>query len=67
MKEKQTPHYVRAKEVSAHFKVGDATFWRWVKERKGFPQPFKVSERVALFDLSAIENYLRSQSAKASK
>jgi predicted DNA-binding transcriptional regulator AlpA len=67
MLDKPVPNYVRAKEVSAYFKIGDATFWRWVKEREGFPQAFKVSARVALFDLTAIENYLRDQSAKASK
>ena len=67
MLDKPIPNYVRAKEVSAYFKIGDATFWRWVKEREGFPQAFKVSERVALFDLTAIETYLRNQSAKAPK
>lgn len=61
MDKKQEPNYKRAKEIIAYFKIGDATFWRWVKERKGFPQPLKISERIALFDQVAIENYFRNQ------
>lgn len=54
--------FVRDKEASRYFQIGRSTLWLWVKTRPGFPQPHKMGERVTLFDLNEIEDFLRSQS-----
>lgn len=57
----QVPKYARAKAASAHFQVSRSTLWQWVKTRHGFPQPLKAGPKVTLFDLNAIEAYLKAQ------
>lgn len=54
--------FARDIEASKYFRIGRSTLWLWVKKRPGFPQPHKMGERVTLFDLNEIENFLRSQS-----
>jgi prophage regulatory protein len=60
----QKPVYARASRAAKHFQIGRATLWQWVKDRPGFPKPLKASSRVTLFDIAAIECYLRSQAAR---
>lgn len=52
--------YERAPEASKYFRIGRSTLWLWVKSRPGFPKPYKIGERVTVFDLDEIENFLRS-------
>lgn len=52
-------NFMRAKEASAYFRIAPSTLWNWVKTRPGFPKPFKAGARVTLFDIVAIEDYLR--------
>lgn len=52
--------FARAKGACQHFQIARSTLWLWVKTRPGFPKPLKASERVTLFDLQAIEEFLRS-------
>lgn len=52
--------YMRPKAACAHFRISRSTLWNWVNHRPGFPQPFKASARVVLFDKHEIETYLRS-------
>ena len=52
--------FARAKGACQHFQIARSTLWLWVKERPGFPKPLKAGERVTLFDLGAIEEYLRT-------
>lgn len=54
--------FARAKGACSHFQIARSTLWLWVKTRPGFPQPLKAGQKVTLFDLGAIEEYLRSQS-----
>lgn len=54
------PLYRRAKAASAHFQIAPSTLWHWVKNRPGFPQPLKAGEKVTLFDIAAIEAYLKA-------
>lgn len=37
--------------------VSPATIWRWVK-RKKFPQPFKLSNSVTVWDLAQVEAHI---------
>jgi predicted DNA-binding transcriptional regulator AlpA len=62
----QKPHYARAKATCAHFQIARATLWQWVKSRKqeGFPQPLKAGEKVTLFDINAIDAFLKAHAAK---
>lgn len=62
----QKPQYARAKATCAHFQIARSTLWQWVKSRKadGFPQPLKAGEKVTLFDINAIDAFLKAQAAK---
>ena len=55
-----TPRYARAAGAAIHFSVSKSTIWNWTKNRTGFPAPFKAGERVTLFDLGAIDAYLKN-------
>lgn len=54
------PDYRRAREASAFFGIAPSTLWNWVKTREGFPQPLKAGAKVTLFDVAAIDRYLKS-------
>ena len=58
------PHYARAKAASAHFQIARSTLWQWTKARQGFPQPLRAGEKVTLFDINAIDAFLKAQAAK---
>ena len=58
------PSYARAKTTCAHFQIARSTLWQWTKHRKGFPQPLKAGEKVTLFDLNAIDAFLKADAAK---
>ena len=58
------PHYARAKAASAHFQIARSTLWSWTKNRHGFPQPLKAGVKVTLFDINAIDAFLKSQPAE---
>lgn len=40
--------------------VSPATLWRWVKSGK-FPKPFKLGDRVTVWDALEVEAYLKAQ------
>lgn len=58
------PHYARAKVACAHFQIARSTLWQWVKTRQGFPKPLKAGEKVTLFDINAIDAFLKAQAEK---
>ncbi len=58
------PNYARAKAACAHFQIARSTLWQWTKSRQGFPQPLKAGEKVTLFDINAIDAFLKAQAAK---
>ena len=60
----QKPQYARAKAACAHFQIARSTLWQWTKSRLGFPQPLKAGEKVTLFDINAIDAFLKAQAAK---
>ncbi len=60
----QKPQYARAKTACAHFQIARSTLWAWSKGRKGFPQPLKAGAKVTLFDINAIDAFLKAQATK---
>jgi predicted DNA-binding transcriptional regulator AlpA len=61
---KLSRRFARAKATSEHFQIAKSTLWLWAKKRPGFPQPLKAGQKVTLFDLNAIEDFLISQANK---
>ncbi len=59
VKPSQLPQYMRAKGAAAYFRIAPSTLWHWVKTREGFPQPLKAGEKVTLFDVAAIDAFLK--------
>jgi predicted DNA-binding transcriptional regulator AlpA len=57
------PRYARAKTACAHFQIARSTLWQWC-HRPGFPQPLKAGQKVTLFDINAIDAFLKAQAAK---
>jgi predicted DNA-binding transcriptional regulator AlpA len=55
-----TANYARAKQAAEHFKIARSTLWLWAKEIPEFPQPIKAGRRVTLFDLDAIDAFIKS-------
>ena len=60
----QKPQYARAKTACAHFQIARSTLWQWTKTRHGFPQPLKAGQKVTLFDINAIDAFLKAQAEK---
>ena len=60
----QKPHYARAKAACAHFQIARSTLWQWCKHREGFPKPLKAGAKVTLFDINAIDAYLKAQAGQ---
>ena len=58
------PRFARAKAVCSHFQIARSTLWLWAKTRPGFPKPLKAGEKVTLFDIHAIEDYLKAEAAR---
>lgn len=62
----EPPRYARARTVCAHFQIARSTLWNWAKTRQheGFPQPLRAGPKVTLFDINAIDAFLKAQAAK---
>ena len=41
-----------------------ATIWRWVKEGR-FPQPFKLGDRVTVWDADQVASFITSEFGKS--
>ena len=59
----ENPKFARPKQAAKHFGISLSTYWGWVKNRRGFPQPIKAGPAVTLVDMPAMEAYLRAASA----
>ncbi len=63
------PIYARASDTAKHLCIGKSTLWQWCGSgpgsRPGFPKPIKAGPKVSLFDLTAIEAYLKAQAGHA--
>lgn len=45
---------VRAAEGSRMLGIGESTFWRWAKERDGFPKPRRIGPKTTVFDVAEL-------------
>ena len=57
----QKPDFKRPKQVADHLQIAVSTLWAWAASRRGFPRPIKAGPRVTLFDMNAINTFLREQ------
>ena len=53
--------YARAKKAAAHFQISVSSLWSWAKTRDNFPKPLKAGRRTTLFDIGAIDAFLKSE------
>ncbi len=60
----RSPRWARVKEACEHYRVSPATWWRWAKEREGFPAPHKHGPRVTCWDLNETDAFFAAQQAK---
>lgn len=44
--------------------VSPTTVWRWVREGR-FPKPFKLSDRVTVWDADEVESFIQRRSGSA--
>ena len=54
-------NFIRVKQVAKMLDMGESTVWLWVKEEK-FPKPIKLSERVTVWDVKIIEEWVLNKS-----
>jgi len=52
--------YKRAKELCEIFSISRATLYRYAKDPE-FPKPIKPTKRVTLWDIHAVEEYLKNK------
>jgi len=57
----QPKHYARAKPAAAYFGISTSSLWYWAKHRIGFPKPMRAGLRTTLFDINAIDQFLKSE------
>lgn len=53
--------YARAKKAAAHFQISVSSLWSWAKNRHNFPKPLRAGRRTTLFDIDAIDAFLKSE------
>jgi prophage regulatory protein len=55
---------LRVKQAAALLGIGESTIWRWVKERPGFPQPFKIGSRVTVWRAADLVTWCNAQATE---
>lgn len=55
-KEYQDMKYLRARQLAEHLKVSESTIWSYVRQGKIVAK--KVSDRITLFEVKAVESAL---------
>lgn len=54
---------VGANSLDGKLPVSKATIWRWVRQGR-FPKPFKLGDRVTVWDMDEVENFISKQSGR---
>lgn len=62
--EKRPRRNERPTQLAARLGCGVSTIWSWAKNRDGFPQPIKLSERITVFDADAVDDFLHLQAVQ---
>lgn len=58
---------LRARQAAEFLGIGEATFWRWVKERAGFPKGIKLSPRVTVFQRDELVAWRKAQDGRSAE
>jgi predicted DNA-binding transcriptional regulator AlpA len=64
MKDQLTPAYARPAEAARYFSVNKSTLWRWSK-REDFPKPSRIGRKITLFEIAAVERWLKAHGEAA--
>ncbi|MGC4395160.1 helix-turn-helix transcriptional regulator [Hydrogenophaga sp. T2] len=57
----------RPKQAAELLGIGTATLWRWIKERKDFPQPKRLSPRCTVLDGAELIAWRDAQGKEAAQ
>ena len=57
----------RAKHTADFLNISSVTLWRWTKNKPGFPQATRLTERVTIYDAQEIRQWVKAQSSDADK
>lgn len=63
----QSSTSLRPRHAAEFLGIAESTFWRWVKEREGFPTPIKLGPRTTVFPLDKLTAWRDAQGAKAAQ
>jgi len=58
---------IRIKDLAVKLQVSPPTIWKYVREMPGFPQPYKLSEKVTVWDGAEVELWLTNRRISANK
>lgn len=61
----QEPKLKRAKDSARHLAMGVSTLWRKSKEEPDFPQPIRLSERVTVWKVADLDDYIERKAASS--
>lgn len=50
--------FIRVHTVAEMLSVSRSTIWRWVHEKKGFPQPIQLSKGITVWSVEEIQNWV---------
>lgn len=50
--------FIRVHTVAEMLSVSRSTIWRWVHEKKDFPQPIQLSKGITVWSVEEIQNWV---------
>ena len=53
--------YFRVKELATMLSISTATVWRWVQNKKDFPQPIRLSKGITVWSINAVQEWVLKQ------
>lgn len=53
------PQYARAAAACQRFGISRSTLWQWA-QRPDFPKPLRVGPRTVLYDVAAVDAFVRA-------
>lgn len=57
MKDPRERRYIRLKELLMNYGLKRSTVYFWIKSN-GFPRPIKLGDKLSVWDLSEVEDYV---------
>ena len=62
---KQFRGVFRARQAAQHLGLGESTIWRKAKTEPDFPKPIKLSERVTVWRISDLNEYIARKAGES--